>query len=313
MAHVAADSLQRQQPLSPQSTCSNSGTPCNQDGSSSSCDTTAGDAQVDTAADAVAGPVPGQLVGDAVPGQPAAGPMPGQPVDDSVLGQPAGDSVPGQPAADIVPGQPAAGLVPGQQVAGVMPGHQLDTSLATQQAVSHARSALTAFLAAERCGLRDLPELWFNRAAVALHLGDLNMALRDFTTAAQMDPTLPAEQHLNNIIQLVTSLSQRLCNRHAGLKPNQAAALQACLAHDIKTGRLQQLLPPGCQLATWQQLLQHLQHQRPPKKSAGKQGRGKGGVHGCRSNKAGLCNKGGVALPCRIAAVLERLPGCAQW
>jgi hypothetical protein len=41
-----------------------------------------------------------------------------------------------------------------------------------------ARAALAAFTAAERAGLASLPELWFNRGAVALHLGELGTALQ---------------------------------------------------------------------------------------------------------------------------------------
>jgi hypothetical protein len=47
-----------------------------------------------------------------------------------------------------------------------------------------ARAALAAFTAAERAGLASLPELWFNRGAVALHIGDIALALQ---VRAQLD------------------------------------------------------------------------------------------------------------------------------
>jgi hypothetical protein len=52
----------------------------------------------------------------------------------------------------------------------------LSDAAATAADVS-ARAALAAFTAAARAGLSSLPELWFNRAAVALHLGELATAL----------------------------------------------------------------------------------------------------------------------------------------
>ncbi|WIA42924.1 hypothetical protein OEZ86_008838 [Tetradesmus obliquus] len=149
-----------------------------------------------------------------------------------------------------------------------------------------ARAALAAFTAAERSGLASLPELWFNRAAVALHLGELGLALQvnawtvsravmsrdaavalhlgeqglalqDFTTAARLDPCLPAAAQVAAISRLLAALaactgssssSRGSGSRRTGLQPQQEAALKAALSHDLAAHLSQQLLPAGCQL-----------------------------------------------------------------
>jgi hypothetical protein len=137
------------------------------------------------------------------------------------------------------------------------------------------------------------------------------------------------------------------CRRHCNTTTAAAAAyvLQAALSRDVAAHLPKQLLPAGHCLVTWRQLQQ--QQQQPARAAAASRHSSKSSTATTasssstgqpsrkassssvsadvsrsdqgsrevtkRSSSSSSSGIGMAALHCRIAAVMERLPGCAQW
>ncbi|EFJ42531.1 hypothetical protein VOLCADRAFT_97417 [Volvox carteri f. nagariensis] len=99
---------------------------------------------------------------------------------------------------------------------------------------------LAAFAQAERCGCSDLPDLYYNRAALNAFAQDFGAALMDYSRAASLDPSLPARSQMDSLVVLLSQLSGLVAAR-GGVRDRNWAAVQELLRADA--ARASELLP----------------------------------------------------------------------
>jgi len=101
---------------------------------------------------------------------------------------------------------------------------------------------LGSFQQAERCGLSDLGDLYFNRAALHTYNQDFPEALKDYRCAQELDPSLPTQAEVEAILTLVSQLSSLVTNK-GGVKHKQWSKITAVLAKDA--AKASELLSKG--------------------------------------------------------------------
>ncbi|GIM00083.1 hypothetical protein Vretimale_5012 [Volvox reticuliferus] len=99
---------------------------------------------------------------------------------------------------------------------------------------------MAAFAQAERCGCSNLPDLYYNRAALHAFVQDFEAALHDYSRAASLDPGLPAPAQMESLLVLLGQLSGLVAAR-GGVRDRNWAAVTALLAGD--SVRVSELLP----------------------------------------------------------------------
>ncbi|KAG2486544.1 hypothetical protein HYH03_014845 [Edaphochlamys debaryana] len=95
--------------------------------------------------------------------------------------------------------------------------------------------ALAAFAQAERCGCSDLADLHHNRAALHAFGQDFGAALRDYSHAARLDPSLPCRPQIEALVALLGQLSGLVAGR-GGVRGGAWAAVEALLRADAARG-----------------------------------------------------------------------------
>ncbi|GLI61359.1 hypothetical protein VaNZ11_003722, partial [Volvox africanus] len=90
---------------------------------------------------------------------------------------------------------------------------------------------MAAFAQAERCGCSNLPDLYYNRAALHAFVQDFEAALLDYSRAASLDPGLPAPAQMESLLVLLGQLSGLVAAR-GGVRDRNWAAVTALLAGD---------------------------------------------------------------------------------
>ncbi|GLC57068.1 hypothetical protein PLESTB_001179400 [Pleodorina starrii] len=100
---------------------------------------------------------------------------------------------------------------------------------------------LAAFAQAERCGCSDLPDLYYNRAALHAFVQDFGAALQDYSRAALLDPGLPAPAQMDSLVVLLGQLAGLVAGRGGVRGEGNWAAVTALLAGDA--ARASELLP----------------------------------------------------------------------
>jgi len=96
------------------------------------------------------------------------------------------------------------------------------------------QNALKAYTKAEALG-DTIPDLYYNRANVHRYQEDYAAAVKDYTTATKLDPTLSGGDAVDAITRLVTKVST-LVQTKSGLKAKKLDAMVATIPQEEKVG-----------------------------------------------------------------------------